>query len=241
MHIQEIMLRISKVILITFILLISSVIYATPKSSSTTSGFIKDNYGTSFYYDKDNYYNDGWHLIDDNGDGIYEYYYFSLSGHMLKDAITLNGYKLNANGKLIINNTVYQVSFLDVANSDVAIFLNKKESVDELTKGFEIDYNQVFIKWYEESKVDITNELNVIANSLTVQKVNKVRDEISKRVKECKKIGVWYNERLYSAKKTELIDKDTHKTLSRKLQKDMSEYINRFREEMGNIIKSMGY
>ena len=83
--------------------------------------------------------------------------------------------------------------------------------------------------------------MNAIASNLTVQKVNKVRDEISKKVKECKKIGVWYNEKLYDAKKTELITKDTHKTLSRKLQKDMSSYINRFREEMGNVIKSMGY
>lgn len=222
-------------------MLLSQLSFAIPKGSSITTGFIKDNYGTSFYYDEDNCYNDGWHLIDDNGDGIYEYYYFSLSGHMLKYATAPNGYQLNEHGKLIVNDVVYQVNFLDVANSNVAIFLNKKESVEELTKGFETDYNQVFIKWYEESKVDITNELNVIANSLTVQKVNKVRDKISKRVKECKKIGVWYNERLYSAKKTELIDKDTHKTLSRKLQKDMSEYINKFREEMGNIIKSMGY
>ena len=230
-----------KLLVLLFILFLSSYVLAKPYGSQLTTGFIRDNQGTSFYYDADNYYNDGWHLIDDNGDGIYEYYYFSLSGHMLKGSVAPNGYKLNGNGKLIINDVVYQVSFLDVANSNVAIFLNKKESVDELTKGFEIDYNQVFSEWYIKSKTDVTSQLNAIANNLTVQKVNKVRDEISRRVKECKKIGVWYNERLYNAKKTELITKDTHKTLSRKLQKDMSEYINKFREEMGNIIKSMGY
>ena len=221
--------------------MLSNLSFAKTKGISITTGFVKDNYGTSFYYDADSYYNDGWHLIDDSGDGIYEYYYFSLSGHMLKDTISPNGYKLNLDGKLVVNDTIYQVSLLDVANSDVAIFLNKNESVDELTKGFEIDYNQVFNEWYIKSKTDITSQLNVIASNLTVQKVNKVRDETSKRVKECKKIGVWYNERLYSAKKTKLIEKDTHKTLSRKIQKDMSEYINKFREEMGNIIKSMGY
>lgn len=235
------MLRKIRVILLMFILLLSSCVFAKSKSTKIKPGFMNDNCGISFYYDEDNYYNDGWHLIDDNGDGIYEYYYFSLSGHMLKDVTVSNGYKLNENGKLIINDVVYQVSFLDVANSDVAIFLNKKESADELTKGFETDYNQVFCEWYIKSKTDITSQLNAIASNLNVQKVNKVRDEISRRVKECKKIGVWYNERLYSAKKTELINKDTHKILSRKLQKDMSEYINRFREEMGNIIKSMGY
>ena len=222
-------------------LFLSDICFAKSKGAKITTGFINDNYGISFYYDEDNYYNDGWHLIDDNDDGIYEYYYFSLSGHMLKDAIAPNGYQLNQDGKLIINSILYQVNFIDVVNSNVAIFLNKKEIIDELTKGFETDYNRVFNEWYIKSKTDVTSQLNAIANSLTVQKVNKVRDEISKRVKECKKIGVWYNERLYSAKKTELIDKDTHKTLSRKLQKDMSEYINKFREEMGNIIKSMGY
>ena len=228
-------------ILLLFVFLYAESVLAKIVSSKISTGFIKDNYGTLFYYDEDNYYNDGWHLIDDNGDGIYEYYYFSLSGHMLKDTITPNGYKINKNGKLIINDAIYQVSFLDVANSNVAIFLNKKESVDELTKGFETDYNQVFNEWYIKSKIDVTSQLNAIASNLTVQKVNKVRDEISKKVKECKKIGVWYNEKLYDAKKTELITKDTHKALSRKLQKDMSEFINRFREEMGNIIKSMGY
>ena len=228
-------------ILFIIIFLISNICFAKSQGSKITTGFINDTYGTSFYYDDNNYYNDGWHLIDDNGDGVYEYYYFSLSGHMLKNTIAPNGHKLNEDGKLVVNDNVYQVSFVDVANSNVAIFLNKKESVEELTKGFETDYNLVFTKWYEESKTDITNQLNTIANDLTIQRVNKVRDEISRRVKECKKIGTWYNDRLYIAKKSELIDKDTHKIISRKLQKDMSEYINRFREEMGNIIKSMGY
>ena len=224
-----------------FLFLFSGYTIAKHTGYKIPTGFIKDNYGTSFYYDEDNYYNNGWYLIDDNGDGLHEYFYFSLSGHMLKDITAPNGYLLNQDGKLIINDILYQVNFIDVVNSNVAIFLNKKESVDELTKGFEMDYNQVFSKWYIESSIVITNQLNSIANNLTVQKVNKVRDEISKKVKKCKNIGTWYNERLYSAKKTELIDKDTHKIISRKLQKDMSEYINRFREEMGNIIKSMGY
>ena len=222
-------------------LIVLHICFAKTKGSSITNCFIKDNYGTSFYYDEDKYYNNGWHLIDDNGDGVYEYYYFSLSGHMFKNTIAPNGHKLNPDGKLIINDLIYQVNFLDVANSDTAIFINKIETTDEIVKGFEIDYNQVFAKWYEESKTDITNQLNTIANDLTIQRVNKVRDEISKKVKECKNIGSWYNDRLYSAKKSEVINKDTHKIISRKLQKDMSEYINRFREEMGNIIKSMGY
>lgn len=215
--------------------------YVKSQSKPQTIGFVKNNYGISFYYSDDNYYNDGWHLIDDNGDGVYEYYYFTLSGHILKDTISPNGYQLNLDGKLIVNDILYQISLSDIIDSNIAIFLNKKESNEELAKGLEIDYNQVFAKWYAESSIDISNQLNNISNSLSIQRVNKVRDEISKRVKECKTIGVWYNDRLYDSKKSGLIDKDTHKIISRNLQKDMSNYINKFREEMGNIIKSMGY
>ena len=104
--------------MLLFLFLHVESIFAKSQGISINIGFIKDNYGTLFYYDEDSYYNDGWHLIDDNGDGIYEYYYFSLSGHVLKDTTAPTGYKLNKNGKLIINDVVYQVSFLDVANSD---------------------------------------------------------------------------------------------------------------------------
>lgn len=86
--------------LILFFLL-SSYALAKPVGSKLSRGFINDTYCTSFYYDEDNYYNDGLHLIDDNGDGIYEYYYFSLSGHVFKNAIAPNGYLLNQYGKFI--------------------------------------------------------------------------------------------------------------------------------------------
>lgn len=95
------MLRKSRIAILIIIFLLSNLSFAKSQGSQFTTGFIKDNQGTSFYYDEDNYYNDGWHLIDDNGDGIYEYYYFSLSGHMLKDAIAPSGYQLNQDGKLI--------------------------------------------------------------------------------------------------------------------------------------------
>ena len=108
------MFRLSIKIFLICLLLLSTVTFAKPTGTKITTDFINDNYGTSFYYDEDNYYNDGWHLIDDNGDGIYEYFYFSLSGHLLKDTTAPNGYKLNENGKLVVNDIVYQVSFIDV-------------------------------------------------------------------------------------------------------------------------------
>lgn len=59
-----------KLLVLFFVLLFSNYVLAESSGSKITTGFKNDNYGTSFYYDEDNYYNDGWHLIDDNGDGI---------------------------------------------------------------------------------------------------------------------------------------------------------------------------
>lgn len=228
-------------ITLVFILLIQAVVFAMPKESKVNMGFIDDAYGTSFYSSEDSYYNDGWQLIDDNGDGVYEYYYFSLSGHLLKSAIAPNGYQLNADGKLMINNILYQVSFGDLINSDTALFLNKQESIEEISKGLAIDYNQVFGKWYLESVNYVTNLLISISDKPSVKEVKAVHNAVSEKVAECKKIGVWYNDRIYSARKSGKIDRNISNTISLNLQKDMSLYVNTFREEMSKKINLMGY
>ena len=97
----HLMINMKKIFILFFIFLFSGYTLANKIGYKMLIGFINDNYGTSFYYDEDNYYNDGWHIIDDNGDCLYEYYYFSLSGHMIRDAIAPNGYQLNQDGKLI--------------------------------------------------------------------------------------------------------------------------------------------
>ena len=99
----HLMINMKKILTLFFIFLFLLSGYTIAKLTryKIPTGFLKDNCGTSFYYDDNNYYNDGWHLIDDNGDCIYEYYYFSLSGHMIRDAIAPNGYQLNQDGKLI--------------------------------------------------------------------------------------------------------------------------------------------
>ena len=111
MNTKLINIKYSIIYLLLAVIITPYICFAKRNNIYINTAFIKDNYGTLFYYYEDNYYNDGWHLIDDNGDGIYEYYYFSLSGHMLKDTTTPNSYKLNENGKLIINDVIYQVSF----------------------------------------------------------------------------------------------------------------------------------
>ena len=228
-------------ITLVFILLIQAVAFAMPKELKVNIGFIDDAYGTSFYSSEDSYYNDGWHLIDDNGDGLYEYYYFTLSGHLLKSAIAPNGYQLNADGKLMINNILYQVSFGDLINSDTALFLNKQESIEEISKGLAIDYNQVFGKWYLESVNYVTNLLISISDKPSVKEVEAVHNAVSEKIAECKKIGVWYNDRIYSARKSGKIDRNISNTISLNLQKDMSLYVNTFREEMSKKINLMGY
>lgn len=223
------------------ILVYATSTFAKPKITKINKGFVDDKYGTLFYCDDETYYNDGWQLIDDNGDGVYEYYYFSLSGHLLKSVIAPNGYQLNADGKLMINNILYQVSFGDLINSDTALFLNKQESIEEISKGLAIDYNQVFGKWYLESVNYVTNLLISISDKPSVKEVKAVYNAVSEKIAECKKIGVWYNDRIYSARKSGKIDRNISNTISLNLQKDMSLYVNTFREEMSKKINLMGY
>jgi hypothetical protein len=67
------------------------------------------------------------------------------------------------------------------------------------------------------------------------QSLEKISNDIAEFIRYQFKHPSGRKKKLYDAKKTELITKDTHKVVSRKLQKDMSEYINKFREEMGNV------
>ena len=61
-----------------------------------------------WWYDFDNgsYANNGWQWIDSNNDGVAECYYFDKDGWMLADTTTPDGYKVNASGAWVENNTV---------------------------------------------------------------------------------------------------------------------------------------
>lgn len=49
----------------------------------------------------DQYYNDGWHWIDSDGDGTGECYYFDNNGLIIKNTTTPDGYIVNADGKWV--------------------------------------------------------------------------------------------------------------------------------------------
>ena len=50
------------------------------------------------YVNADNTVDTGWHVIDGNGDGIAEWYYFNEEGWLLTSTTTPDGYTVNENG-----------------------------------------------------------------------------------------------------------------------------------------------
>lgn len=230
--------KIVYILVLAFIFFANSYIFA--KGFQISTGFKKDDYGTCYYYEEDKYYRDGFHTIDNNNDGIFQYVYFTLSGHILKNAIAPNGCTLNSDGYLTINDVVYEVPTTDIL-AGLDIFHGKIETENEIKIGFKIDYSQAFDKWFIDSSNDINNKLASIADNLTIQKVNKVKDEISNYVRDIKKISKWYEERLYSAKLDNIISKELYKEMKSALEADMSSYVNNFRNQETNVIKSMGY
>lgn len=63
--------------------------------------------GTIWKYNADGaYYNDGWHWIDGNNDGLSECYYFNADGTMLSNTTTPDNFIVNAEGQWIINGVV---------------------------------------------------------------------------------------------------------------------------------------
>ena len=225
-------------LIITYIFTFSS--FASPKGTQFSKGFKTDDYGyNSFYYDEDKFYNDGWHLLDTNGDGLYGYYYFTISGHHLISNTAPNGCLLNENGLLLNpDNTIYQISFNDANN---ALFLNKIETPDEIKLGLKADYNYVFNNWYIDATTDIDNKLAVASTDMSINKANAIREEILKHTKYLKKMASWYEERINESKKMGTIDKNLCRELINMLTADMSAFNNKFREESNNKIKALGY
>ncbi|WP_270813857.1 hypothetical protein [Hungatella effluvii] len=53
-----------------------------------------------------NYYNDGWHWIDGNGDNIAECYFFNIDSTMLSNTTTPDNFTVNENGAWTVNGVV---------------------------------------------------------------------------------------------------------------------------------------
>ena len=226
--------------LILFIFSTCFTVFASQKGYHFPTGFKTDEYGyNSFFYEEDKFYNNGWKLLDINRDGMYEYLYFTISGHYLMSNTAPNGCLLNENGLLLnVDNSIYQISFTDVNN---ALFLNKIETPDEIKLGLKADYTYVFNNWYINATSDIDNKITVASTNMSINKANAIREEISKHTKELKQMSMWYNERLNESKKMGTIDKKLCRELINMVTADMSAFNNRFREETNNKIKALGY
>ena len=58
------------------------------------------------YVNADNTVDTGWHVIDGNGDGIAEWYYFDQDGWLATSCTTPDGYTVNENGAWVQNGQV---------------------------------------------------------------------------------------------------------------------------------------
>ena len=58
------------------------------------------------YVNADNSVDTGWHVIDGNGDGIAEWYYFDQEGWLATSCTTPDGYTVNENGAWVQNGQV---------------------------------------------------------------------------------------------------------------------------------------
>ncbi|WP_455437026.1 hypothetical protein [Hungatella hathewayi] len=76
--------------------------------ASTMSSFAGwEQTGTTWkYQNAGTYYNDGWHWIDGNDDGVAECYYFNTDGIMLSNTATPDNYIVDINGAWTVNGVV---------------------------------------------------------------------------------------------------------------------------------------
>ena len=70
------------------------------------AGWQKDNIGWWYQNDDGTYPTKEWKWLDGNGDGIAECYYFNSFGYCLMNAMTPDGYMVNADGAWVVNGVV---------------------------------------------------------------------------------------------------------------------------------------
>lgn len=58
------------------------------------------------YQNAGTYYNDGWHWIDGNGDGLAECYFFNIDSTMLSNTTTPDNFTVNESGAWTVNGIV---------------------------------------------------------------------------------------------------------------------------------------
>ena len=76
--------------------------------TSFAAGWQHDNNGWWYGTNADNstWYQNGWHWIDGDGDGVAECYFFDGHGYIFQGTITPDGYTVNADGAWVQDGTV---------------------------------------------------------------------------------------------------------------------------------------
>lgn len=81
----------------------------------------QDTAGWRYQNDDGSCFNDGWHWIDDDGDGSSEHYYFGADGYILTNTTTPDGSKVNQDGAECIDgsNITAEGTVINVENAAV--------------------------------------------------------------------------------------------------------------------------
>lgn len=126
---------------------------------------IKDN---RYYYNKRDYYKSSWQWLDLNDDGIYECYYFNVLGHMYKDGITPDGYRVNDKGEWVVDGVVQRKTDIEVRylyDTNIAsissLYSTKNYTTEDVKRDFTYELDE-FIAGKEKEVRDrlVTKEVD---------------------------------------------------------------------------------
>lgn len=95
------------------------------------------NESTGWWYgineDNTSWYQNGWHWVDGNNDGIAECYYFQNDGYALRNTIAPDGSQVNASGAWVIGEAVQTKSLgLSVTSSTLSQEKNNQSATNSV-------------------------------------------------------------------------------------------------------------
>ena len=118
---------------------------------------IKDNH---YYFNSKDYYKSCWQWLDLNSDGVYECYYFNVLGHMYKNGITPDGYKVNENGEWVVDGIVQRKSSIevkDLIDINTATISSIYDTKNYVIYDVKRDFAEELDNYVEERTFDVRN------------------------------------------------------------------------------------
>ena len=212
------------------------------KFLSISKGFIydiNDKTLVKYYYDDNSFYKGGYFPIDDNNDGIFEYYYFNSFGHLYINTKTPIGLEANEKGQILIDGNVIRVNkgeIFDIEkNIDILRELNKSkykynyknsDEVKRVLREYKEDFNEYVLYFY-----------NLIDKKTTeyYKTDNEIKAELYMYID---KLDTIYNKYIKEIKDLKLkrdISEDSFIFLKENIDKDYKNSINIMR----NLLKSI--